>query len=133
MNNVPGIDEVERKISFMGEYLLGSVRAEGENSWHWMMDEDTLCLYGRDVVSGLRILQVLSPQEDGGANGHRFLFNTTGILQVLNIQISGRELAMPGLQDYLLTLHRLEGDLGETEITDVHRQTFQQALQAPLQ
>ncbi len=133
MKSELGLEELERKITFMGEHLLGSVRTESKDSWRWLLDEDTLCLYGRNQRTGLRILEVVTPQEDGGVLGHRFFFNPDGILKVIGINLSERELGMPDLQEHRLALNALQDSLGMTDVEDEHRQTFQRALQAPLE
>ena len=126
------IDEFEAQYEAMGESLLGRIRTFGEGSWHWW-NEDTTYIYARDTLSDLRLLQVLSPTEEGGVTGKRFLFNGHGILKVLGIELSESEYSQDGLQEYILELHRFEDDLGiDATVTREDENAFWEALFLPL-
>ncbi len=124
---------LEARYAQMGELLLGSVRCFEENSWHWM-DGDAICIYAKDPASNLRMLQVITPTEEGGVSGRGFLFTDASILKATRTVLSAAEYHQPDMQRYVRELHEFEEEFGtEPEITKEDQEEFWRALFAPIE
>ncbi len=98
------IGEFEAQYEVMGKASAGSVRPMDTGAWEWT-DEGATCVYWRNQVSGIGLLNVFTEQPEGGVKGTQFYFNESGVIRALEVSVTGRDLQETTLRDYLLAIH----------------------------
>ena len=126
------LETCEAEYDRMAELLTGPVRSYEKNAWCWAIGT-LVAFYDKDEENGLRLLLALEPTESYGVEGRQYMFNQGGILRVLPVAFSEREISSPDLAHLVVKLHSLEMQLtGGLEVTDALQDELDGHLIAPL-
>ena len=126
------LETCEAEYSRMAELLTGPVRSYEKNAWCWAIG-NLVAFYAKDEENGLRLLLALESTEYDGVEGRQYMFNQEGILRVLPVAFSDREINSPDLPRLVVQLHSLELRLtGGLEVTDALQDELDSHLIAPL-